>query len=399
MRDVLPADMVRSRRVEDAFRDVCLGWGYEEIGTPTIEHLHLFTSVGTLSPSTLQHVYSFLDWDGWSGERVVLRPDSTIPAARLFVEEMRGRQSAKLFYMQNVFRFAPSDEEREAWQCGVELIGPTQPEGDVELILLGGESLRKLGLQYEVKLSDPGLLRAVLTRAGLDSSEQLSLYDRILDGDLNSLDEVQERLPDPNISLRPLLSTEGRGVAYLNNLRAALQPMIPDLERPLNELTIIADVLNRTGIIPIIAPTNVTNFEYYTGPVFRFLVDGREVGGGGRYDGLISLVGGPATPASGFALNVGLIARLLPEAGAPARTAVKIAPASGDAQDLAAAFNLAAALREMGWSTAVAGFEGSPARWMITASAGGYSVRNGSAAPKDFSKPEQVLRSLSENRD
>ena len=79
MRDWLPDDMARFRKIEQAFQHVCLGWGYEEVRTPTIEHLYLFTSAGTLSPQMLGRVYSFLDWDGWTGERVVLRPDSTIP--------------------------------------------------------------------------------------------------------------------------------------------------------------------------------------------------------------------------------------------------------------------------------------------------------------------------------
>src|SRR5216684_4571101 len=98
MRDILPADMERFRRIELTFRDVCLGWGYEEVRTPTIEHLYLFTSAGTLSPQMLDRVYSFLDWDGWSGERVGLRPDSTIAVARLYHEQLRDQGAAKLFY-------------------------------------------------------------------------------------------------------------------------------------------------------------------------------------------------------------------------------------------------------------------------------------------------------------
>src|SRR3989304_6309494 len=141
MKDMLPADMQRFRRIEEAFREVCLGWGYEEIRTPVIEHLHLFTAAGTLSPQMLERVYSFLDWDGWSGERVVLRPDSTIPAARLYVERPADGRTAKLFYVQNVFRFAQGDESREDWQCGVELIGESQPQGDIELVLLAREVL------------------------------------------------------------------------------------------------------------------------------------------------------------------------------------------------------------------------------------------------------------------
>src|SRR3989304_6046039 len=67
MRDTLPEEMQRFRRVEQAFREVCHGWRYREVRTPVIEHLHLFTAAGTLSPQLLGRVYSFLDWDGWGG--------------------------------------------------------------------------------------------------------------------------------------------------------------------------------------------------------------------------------------------------------------------------------------------------------------------------------------------
>ena len=81
-RDLSPGEMAVFRLIEGVFRDACLNWGYKEVRTPTLEYLHLFTSVGTLTPGMLGRVYSFLDWDGWSGERVVLRPDGTIPWRR-----------------------------------------------------------------------------------------------------------------------------------------------------------------------------------------------------------------------------------------------------------------------------------------------------------------------------
>src|SRR4030065_2169999 len=102
--DLSPEDMRRFRLIESIFRDSCLKWGYEEVRTPTLEYLHLFTSTGTLTPSRLRKVYSFLDWDGWSGERVVLRPDVTIPVARYYIENVKS-QLAKLFYVANVFIF------------------------------------------------------------------------------------------------------------------------------------------------------------------------------------------------------------------------------------------------------------------------------------------------------
>ena len=88
MKDMLTAEMAAFRLVEGICRESCRKWGYREVRTPTIEYLYLFTSAGTLTPDRLGKVYSFLDWDGWSGERVVLRPDGTIPVARMYAENL-----------------------------------------------------------------------------------------------------------------------------------------------------------------------------------------------------------------------------------------------------------------------------------------------------------------------
>src|SRR4051812_11280072 len=177
MRDLPPHEMARVRQVEDAFAATCAGWGYREIRTPVIEHLHLFTSAGTLSPQTLDRVYSFLDWDGWSGERVVLRPDSTIPAARLYAEHLDGGRIAKLFYSQNVFRFTDDESSREEWQCGVELIGETGRAGDVELAFLAVDVARAAGLHdITLTLSHASIVRSVLAAAGMTGDEQLAAY-------------------------------------------------------------------------------------------------------------------------------------------------------------------------------------------------------------------------------
>ena len=354
MRDMLPDEMRRFRRVEEAFRAACLGWGYEEIRTPVLEYLHLFTTAGTLSPQMLGRVYSFLDWDGWSGERVVLRPDSTIPSARLYADSLDGGDVAKMFYVQNVFRFAEGDESREDWQCGVELIGDSQPQGDIELVLLGREILTHLGLQVEVRLSHPGLVRAVLARAGLDASEQLALYDRILDGDNLALRELQERLPEVGGSLEMLLSMEGEGVAYLGNLRSSFGGSIPELERSLDELAVVAGALEGLGCRCLISAAMVRNFEYYTGPAFQFEVAGRRVGSGGRYDALLALIGGRQVPASGFALEAGALSGLVSMEASERRIAT-VAVKAADGEALALAFRLASTLRAEGLTVQVAG--------------------------------------------
>ena len=391
MRDVLPDEMRRFRRVEEAFRSSCLGWGYEEVRTPVLEHLHLFTSAGTLSPQMLGRVYSFLDWDGWSGERVVLRPDSTIPSVRLYVEAHDGSAVAKLFYVQNVFRFAEGDESREDWQCGVELIGDSQPQGDVELVLLGREVLGALGLHPDVRLSHTGLLRAVLARTGLDQTKRHALYDRILDGDDSALAELKDRLPDMGASLEALLAVEGEGLAYLENLRS-LAGGLPEIERPLDELAVVVEALEALSARCLISAAMVRNFEYYTGPAFQFEVEGRRVGGGGRYDGLVSLIGGREVPASGFALEAGLLAGMLPSRGASAIAPATIVARDAEGGSLAAAFRLAVALREQGVAVQVAG--AAPEGPHVAVSGEGYVLSGAGGEERRLGSVEEVAEAL-----
>ncbi len=395
MRDWLPAEMARFRTIEHAFRDVCLGWGYDEVRTPTIEHLHLFTSAGTLSPQMLGRVYSFLDWDGWTGERVVLRPDSTIPVARLYGENETPGAVRKLFYVQNVLRFAQGNDSREDWQCGVELIGDTQPVGDIELVLIAGEVLQRLGLDATVKLSAPGILRAVLSHAGYDLPEQLALYDRILEGELSVLDEVAGHISGAGASVRALLSIEGNGIAYLDNLLSALGPAVPGIERPVAELRSVSETLAEVGRAHTIAPLLVRNFEYYTGPVFDFYVDGLKVGGGGRYDALVGLVGGSDVPASGFALEMEVIASVIGDGVEPG-AAVLIRPQAGERAAMAAAFSLAGELRSAGRAFRIAGTGEPAAGPEVVASRDGFTLRLNGSAPKHIARAADVVTALSD---
>jgi histidyl-tRNA synthetase len=357
MRDLLPDQMAQYRRAEEAFARTCASWGYSEIRTPTIEFLHLFTSAGTLSPQMLGRVYSFLDWDGWSGERVVLRPDVTIPTARLYVETVAQGHPRRYFYLQNVFRFSRGDESREDWQCGVELVGNPGPLGDIELVLLGKAALEAFGLRdIEIGLSHAGLVRAVLARTGLEPEEQAARYDRLLDGDLTVIAEIEARLPDLAASLRPLFETEGGGSEYLSDLREAFVSAAPDVSSALEELSTVCGALDRLDCSYNVQTTLVRNFEYYTGTVFEFHASGSHVGSGGRYDGLISLVGGGNVPASGFAFSLSEIVSQLEgvlEVGVASRQ--WLVEARGDeAATLAEAFAVASRLRQQGKRVAIA---------------------------------------------
>ncbi len=395
MHDLLPEEMERFRQIEEVFCHTCRQWGYQEVRTPTIEHLFLFTAAGTLSTQMLGRVYSFLDWDGWSGERVVLRPDSTIPVARLYIEHMGEAPLAKLFYVQNVFRF--TEGEREEWQCGVELLGDTQPLGDVELVLLGREVLSRLGLgPLGVRLSHPGLVRAVLGRTGLSAGEQLRLYDAILEGEQEALAQLRGRVPDLAPAVDLMLGEEGQGSNYVRNLRSAFAKALPEISRPLDELEALAETLEALGLMPMVTGAMVRNFEYYTGPVFQLLVGDLVVGGGGRYDALVEVLCGRQVPASGFALYMG---RLLPLVTRPpvAAPMVWVEAADGSAATVAVAFQTASILREKGMPAQVAltrGVSRGEPR-LVVGPQGMMAFRAGASAGHQVGSVEEALTVLS----
>lgn len=373
MRDLPPEHMVRFRRIEQAFREEMLAWGYEEIRTPTIEYLHLFTSAGTLSPHLLERVYSFLDWDGWSGERVVLRPDSTIPAARFYREHLDGAL-AKLCYVQNIFRFAQGDQPRELWQCGAEIYGPSWPAGDVELVSAGRRVLQRLGISdVRVRLSHTGVLRALLARAGFSPEEQVERYDRLLDGDLSAVREIEERLPELGAPLHLLVDLTGSDVGYLENIRAAFTGAVPEMGPALDELTLVARALAVLDCPFEIVMTLARDFEYYTGPVFRFVTaDGTALGGGGRYDALVRRPSGEAVPACGFALFMERIGALLPVPEPERGGVVAVEPAVVTPESLGLALAVAEELQEAGFCAELVGSRRQPAcRWALTVDAAG----------------------------
>jgi len=298
--------MRRFRLIEETFRNTCLNWGYNEVRTPTLEYMHLFTSTGTFTPGLLNKVYSFLDWDGWSGERVVLRPDGTIPIARLYIDALNDAGLAKLFYVTNIFIFEETGTaNRERWQGGVELIGADSPLADVELISMAVEVVQKLKLgKTSLKLSHAGIIKALLNELGLSHEEQSSVFDRILDGDIAALEKVKPGKSKIGESVTALLSLKGKSGSSLKNLKSLYAKELPGLQKPLTDFIDIASLLEKLGIDFQIDMDTGRGFEYYTGLIFHLAVDGTEIGGGGRYNALVPFLSGKNIPASGFALYI-----------------------------------------------------------------------------------------------
>jgi len=361
--------MARFRLIEEAFRDRCLRWGYQEVRTPTIEYLHLFTSAGTLTPSMLGKVYSFLDWDGWSGERVVLRPDGTIPIARLYIDTMAGKGLARLFYVTNTFIFEETGKKtRERWQCGTELIGVNTPASDAELIVLALEVLDNLKLKnLTLRLSHAGLIKTLLERLGLSPEEQARVFDQILDGDARALASIRTDKPELDGILFPLLSLKGHSSGFLKNLKAISARSLPEFEPYLNNFIAVVSMLENIGCKYQIDIASGAGFEYYTGMIFQ-LYSGREkIGGGGRYDDLIPAMGGGDIPASGFALYIDRLINLVePEAlPKPVRESVQVR--SESPEQIREVFSIARSLRDAGYTVEFDLGKKEPAnvRWLL----------------------------------
>jgi len=351
MQDLLPDDMLRFRRIEDVFRSCCRNWGYQEVRTPTLEYLYLFTATGTLTPGMLGKVYSFLDWDGWSGERVVLRPDGTIPVARLYIDNLSGRELARLFYVTNIFAFEGTGKKnRERWQCGAEFFGGTKFGPDVEVILLAEDVIRRLGIaNVKLQLSHAGLVRALLKEFRLSPAEEAKIMDRILEGDWEALTRAKSTNPELERLTAALLGLKGKSSSFLRNVKASFPKASPDFKSSLDDFLSIATLLDNLDCSYEIDIAAMHGFEYYTGICFQFLAAGEKIGGGGRYDKLVPLMNGGNIPACGFALYADLVMRLLPQEKKKDKSGILIKGAGATPEIVETCFSVAESLRGAGY--------------------------------------------------
>jgi histidyl-tRNA synthetase len=373
MQDLLPEDMLRFRRIEDTFRTCCRSWGYQEVRTPTLEYLYLFTATGTLTPSMLSKVYSFLDWDGWSGERVVLRPDGTIPVARLYIDNLSGQELARLFYVTNIFAFEGTGKEnRERWQCGAEFFGGAKFAPDIEIILLAEEVIRRLGISnVRLQLSHAGLVKALLKEFKLSPGEEAKMTSRILEGNWQALTKAKSTNPEVEGLVAALLGLKGKSSSFLHNVRASFPKASQDFKSSLEDLLNITTLLDNLGCRYEIDIAAMHGFEYYTGICFQFLAAGEKIGGGGRYDKLVPLMNGQDIPACGFALYVDPLMKLLPlEKAKKGKSGILVKGKELTPEIVKTCFTVAESLRDAGHPAELdfTGREESNYRWVVLVS-------------------------------
>jgi len=314
-------DTLFFRKLEKAFLKQCRYFGYQEIKTSTIEPLHIFTSLGTLSDEKLKRMYSFIDWDGWSGERVVLKPDSATCVARFYTDHLYGQNPRqKLCYVENHFEWADArDGLSERWQCGIENIGNPDTKADIEVIYMAYMVLMEIGFKdVHLYLSYPACIKALIDLFHTKEQEKKELEAAMKNMDTarikalcNSDEEVQ--------LFENLLLADG-SAGLLKNLQTQLQgARFKPLHSLLDHFMRLCESLDKLKCPYKIDFSRLGDLKYYTGIWFQFRArptkkpDRDILCAGGRYDNLISdmirlLSADPqaaaSVPAVGFAFYV-----------------------------------------------------------------------------------------------
>lgn len=300
-RDILPADQPYWRQALETAQGICDAYGVERIETPILEESGLFVrGVGKQTDIVEKEMFSF---DTAGGEHVSMRPENTAGICRSYIHHgmLNLPQPVKLWYWSPQFRHErpQSGRYRQFWQYGVEIIGESDAVIDAQLALISWRFLKDLGIDSVVRINSIGT-----PESRLNYRNALVAYFRPKRNRLSEEDK-KRLLKNP---LR-LLDSKDPNMVELK----AEAPQIVDWldEASKNHFMRVLEYLDEVGVPYQLDPFLVRGLDYYTQTVFE-LYDTNEteetaqsaLGGGGRYDGLIEILGGRPTPAAGFALGM-----------------------------------------------------------------------------------------------
>lgn len=293
--DFLPPESLKQLHVEAVFRDVAETYGYQPVRTPTFESTELFArGAGESSDIVSKEMYTFEDKKGRS---LTLRPEGTPGVVRALIQAgWNFSEQTRVYYVLSMFRYQRPQKGRyrEHTQAGVEILGTEAVTVDFEVICLGVNFLRDLGLDD---------LRVAVNSVG--SVEDRKGYNV----DLKAFVEAHrdDLCPDCHFRVEhnPMRVFDCKVEGCLETLREA--PKIVDAlsDESRERFEELQELLREVEIAVDVDPYLVRGLDYYTHTVFEVMVKG-ETGqqaslmGGGRYDGLVELYGGPPTPATGF---------------------------------------------------------------------------------------------------
>jgi histidyl-tRNA synthetase len=312
--DLLPEAARRHRHVTEVARTAAELYGFAEIATPIFEFTEVFARpIGEATDIVAKEMYTFTDR---GGDEVTLRPENTAGVVRAALSNgLVQNAPLKFFYNGPMFRYERPQKGRfrQFHQIGVELLGVAQPQADTEVIALGSRILNQLGIGD----------RVVLELNTLGDPESRAAYREALISYLSAhhahLSEDSRRRLDRN-PLR-ILDSKDEGDRRVIAEAPDFAHYLSDGSREFFDR--VQNGLTQVGIGYRLNPRLVRGLDYYTHTVFEFVTNDLGAQGtvlaGGRYDGLVELMGGPAMPGVGWAAGIERLAMLIAEPPASPR--------------------------------------------------------------------------------
>jgi histidyl-tRNA synthetase len=344
MNDILPDEAEFWELFEDTIRAWLKGYGYRPIRLPIVEPTPLFKrAIGEVTDIVEKEMYSFID--GLNGEALTLRPEGTAGCVRAVIEHnLAARQTQRLYYIGQMFRHERPQKGRyrQFHQVGVESFGMAGPDIDAEMILMGARLWGDLGLEgIELQLNSLGQPE--------ERAQHRAALITYFEENAELLDEEAKR----RLHTNPLRILDTKNPA-MQDLCTAAPKLIDYLgDESLAHFEGVQRVLRDAGVPYKINPRLVRGLDYYNLTVFEWVTDRLGAQGtvcaGGRYDGLVSQLGGKPAPACGFAMGVERLIALIKESGGePAAPAPDVYFVHQGEAASRLAFRVAEGLRDQG---------------------------------------------------
>ncbi|WP_030987282.1 histidine--tRNA ligase [Streptomyces sp. NRRL S-1813] len=345
--DLIPPQSATYLAVREAIAAPLKNSGYGYIETPGFENVELFArGVGESTDIVTKEMYAF---ETKGGDQLALRPEGTASVLRAALEaslHKAGNLPVKLWYSGSYYRYERPQKGRYRHfsQVGAEAIGTEDPALDAELIILADQAYRALGLRS---------FRILLNSLG--DKECRPVYRAALQDFLRGLDLDEDTRR--RVDINPLRVLDDKRESVQKQLDGApkLRDYLCEACKAYHEQ--VRELLTAAGVAFEDDEKLVRGLDYYTRTTFEFVHDGlgsqSAVGGGGRYDGLSEMIGGPALPSVGWALGVDRTALALEAEGVtldiPAATAVYAVPLGEEARRVL--FGVVTELRRSGVAT------------------------------------------------
>lgn len=304
MNDILPESTPYWQAIETTLQNVLTAYGYQEIRFPIVEKTALFKrSIGEVTDIVEKEMYSFEDRNG---DGLTLRPEGTAGCVRAAMQNSLLQQTQRLWYMGPMFRHERPQKGRyrQFHQLGVEAYGFNGPDIDAEMILMTARLWKELGLTgLTLQINSLGS-----TEARLAYREKLISY---FEGHLEQLDEDSQRRLHSN----PLRILDSKN-PEMQSINEAAPKLIDYLDaESKRDFDQLCAYLDAAGLSYEINPRLVRGLDYYGKTVFEWVTDQLGAQGtvcaGGRYDGLVSQLGGRGASAIGFAIGLERLIALL----------------------------------------------------------------------------------------